>query len=161
MSLQWCLDNPVHIQSNHRIITFLDSIFAFSRASTKGKLKSQATYAQHFRELLQCVKDRYPSVTVTFHKVEGYSARNYREARGNNRVDSLAKSGAEKYVSGQLPRPRPPPSVIRRSVCPLPATPGRTRHRPFTNNPRLPGHRRSPLSHRSLQAPCGVHYVVV
>ena len=83
--------------------------------------------------MLQAVKDRYPSVGVEFHKVEGHSARDDREARGNNRVDSLAKVGAESYISVPLPRPRLPPSVVRRSVRPPPAASGRDRHRPHTD----------------------------
>ena len=55
MSLQRCLDNPVHVQKDSCIIVCPDSSFAISRVSTKGKLKSHATYARHLRGLLQAV----------------------------------------------------------------------------------------------------------
>ena len=99
--------------------------------SSKGKAKAHATYVQHLRELLKSVKDTYPTVTVLFHKVEGHSVRDDREARGNNRVDSLAKSGAESYVSIPLSRPRLPPSVASRIV--------RTPHPPSATGPDTAG----------------------
>ena len=99
MSLQWCLDNPVSVHSTHRIVICPDSSFVISRVSTKGRIKAAATYALQLRELLLCVKYRYPTVTVLFHKVGGHSAKDDREAYGNTRVDSLAKFGAEQYVS--------------------------------------------------------------
>ena len=161
MSLQWCLDNPVHVHKDSRIIICPDSSFAISRVSTKGKLKSHASYATHLRELLQAVKDRYPSVGVEFHKVEGHSARDDREARGNNRVDSLAKVGAESYISVPLPRPRLPPSVVRRSVRPPPAASGRDRHRPHTDTrppppPPPPDVRGPPCPLGASQLPAGI-----
>ena len=53
MSLQWCLDNPVYVHKDSRIIICPDSSFAISRVSAKGKSKSHATYDRDLRELLQ------------------------------------------------------------------------------------------------------------
>ena len=135
MSLQWCLGNTGRVRGGGRIVVCPDSSFAISRVSSQGKVKAHATYVQHLRELLKSVKDTFPTVTVIFHKVEGHSVRDDREARGNNRVDTLAKSGAESYVSIPLPRPRLPPSVASRSVRTPSATVARNRRRPDTDTP--------------------------
>ena len=111
-----------YVRCNCRIVVCLDSSFAICRVSTKGKVKAHAIFVQHLLELLKRVRDTYPTVTMLFHKVEGHSVRDDREARGNNRVDSLAKPGAESYVSIPLPRPRLPLSVASPSVHPPPVS---------------------------------------
>ena len=151
MSLQWCLDNPGHIRSGGRIVVCPDSSFAISRVSSTGKVKAHATYVQNLRELLKRVEDTYPTVTVLFHKVEEHSVRDDREARGNNRVDSLVKSGAESYVSISLPRPRLPPSVASRSVPPISNWPGPAEtghgHPPASPAPQTRREHHTPLEH--------------
>ena len=140
MCLQWCLDNPNHVHSNRRIVV-----------CSSGKVKVHAPYVQHLRELLKCVRNTYPTVTGLFHKVEGHSVRDDREARGNNRVDSLAKYGAGSYVSIPLPHPRLPPSVASRSVRPPPSAPGRDRRRPATDTPSAS---QAPLTWTEPRPPC-------
>ena len=105
---------------------------------SKSEVKAHAAYVQLLRELLRQVKTTFPTVTVVFHKVEGHSARDDREARGNNRVDSLAKSGAESYVSIPLMRPRLPPLVASCSVRTPSATVARNRRRLDTDTPLPP-----------------------
>ena len=152
MRLQWCLDNPGHVHSNRHIVVCPDSSFAITRVSTKGKVKAHATYVQFIRELLNSVKSIYPTVTVLFHKVEGHSVRDDREARGNNRVDSLARSGAESYVSIPLPRPRLPPSVASRSARSPPHQHlvGSGGDRPWTHTPAFPALRTQPEPYTPL-----------